>query len=512
MSGATGAAGSAGAGRDGAAPLVRVRFPPSPTGDLHVGNIRTALFNWAFARHTGGAFILRIEDTDRARSTEESYRGVLADLRWLGLSWDEGPDVGGPHAPYRQSERGEIYADIAGRLHASGAAYHCYCAPAEVEARAKAAGRPAGYDGHCRNLTEPQVAAYQAEGRQPVLRLRMPGTPIVFDDLIRGEVRFEPDHVPDYVLVRADGFPLYPLVNPVDDALMGVTHVLRGEDLLSSTPRQVALYDALRDIGVVTGDTPRFGHLPFVLGEGNTKLSKRNTPEVSLAYCRARGILPEALLNYLALLGWSIGEDRELFTLDDMAAAFTLDRVSRNPARFDPKKLQAINGVKIRELAADEFVNRIRPYLRAAAIVADPPTAEQDALLAAAAPLVQERIALLTEAVDLLGFLLIDDKAFTVDPAAAGRQLGPDAAPVLAAAIAALEPLPDWSAPGVEAALRTALVEGLGLKPKNAFGPVRVAVTGRTVSPPLFESVELLGRERSLRRLAAALDLAAVTR
>jgi glutamyl-tRNA synthetase len=487
-----------------AASQVRVRFPPSPSGDLHVGNIRTALFNWAFARHTGGVFILRIEDTDRARSTEESYRSVLSDLRWLGLSWDEGPEVGGPHAPYRQSERGEIYADIADRLLAGGAAYHCYCTAAEAEARAKAAGRPAGYDGHCRDLTEAQVAAYRAQGRQPVLRLRMPGTPIVVDDLVRGEVRFLPEHLPDYVLVRADGFPLYPLVNPVDDALMGVTHVLRGEDLLSSTPRQIALYDALRKIGVVTGPTPQFGHLPFVMGEGNSKLSKRNTPEVSLAYCRERGILPEALLNYLALLGWSMGEDRELFTLDEMAAAFTVDRVSHNPARFDPKKLQAINGVKIRELPADEFRRRILPFLHAAGLVADPPTAEQAAVLAAAAPLVQERISLLAEAVDLLGFLLVDDAAFTIDPAAAQRQLGPAAAPVLAAAQAALEPLPDWTAAGIEAALRTALVEGLSLKPKNAFGPVRVAVTGRTVSPPLFESMELLGRDRSLRRLAAA--------
>ncbi len=488
------------------ASAVRVRFPPSPTGDLHVGNIRSALFNWAYARHNGGTYILRIEDTDRARSTEESYRGILADLRWLGLDWDEGPEVGGPHAPYRQSERGEIYADIARRLQAGGAAYHCYCTPAEVEARAKAAGRPAGYDGHCRTLTAEQVAGYQAEGRKPALRLRMPDRPIVFDDLIRGEVRFEPEHVPDYVLVRADGFPLYPLVNPVDDALMGVTHVLRGEDLLSSTPRQIALYEALRAVGASTADPPRFGHLPFVVGEGNTKLSKRNTPEVSLAYCRASGILPEALLNYLALLGWSIGDDRELFTVDEMAAAFTLERVSRNPARFDPKKLLAINGVKIRELPPAEFGRRILPFLQAAGAVSDPPTVEQAALIRAAGPLVQERISALTEAADLLGFLLVDDAAFAVDPAAAERHLGPDAEPVLAAAVAAVQALPEWTAGELETALRAALIEGLGRKPKQAFGPVRVAVTGRTVSPPLFESLELLGRDRSLHRLTAALD------
>ena len=489
----------------GAAARVRVRFPPSPTGDLHVGNIRSALFNWAFARHNRGAFILRIEDTDRVRSTEESYRGVLDDLRWLGLDWDEGPEVGGPHAPYRQSERGPIYADVAARLLAAGAAYRCFCTPDEVAARARAAGRPPGYDGHCRDLTPEQVAAYEAEERLPVLRLRMPGVPIVFDDLIRGEVRFEPEHVPDYVLVRADGFPLYPLVNPVDDALMGVTHVLRGEDLLPSTPRQIALYDALRAAGIYAGETPRFGHLPFVMGEGNTKLSKRNTPEVSLTYCRERGLLPEALLNYLALLGWSIGEDRELFTLEEMAAAFTLDRVSRNPARFDVKKLQVINGIKIRELAPGELVRRIEPFLAAAGLVSEPPTAAQAAVLASAVPLVQERMSLLTEAVDLLGFLLVDESSFAVDPAAEARQLGAGAEPVLEAAVTALLALPSWTAAGIEAALRAALVDGLGLKPKNAFGPVRVAVTGRTVSPPLFESLELLGAERSLGRLRAAL-------
>jgi glutamyl-tRNA synthetase len=483
---------------------VRVRFPPSPSGDLHVGNMRSALFNWAFARHHGGTFILRIEDTDRARSTEESYRGVLADLRWLGLTWDEGPEVGGPHGPYRQSERLDVYADVAARLRAAGAAYDCYCTPAEIEARTAAAGLPPGYDGHCRLLTAAEVDAYRAEGRTPALRLRMPGMPIEFDDLIRGHVRFEPENVRDYVLVRADGFPLYTLVNPVDDALMGVTHVLRGEDLLPSTPRQIALYDALRATGVWTGQTPAFGHLPFVLGEGNLKLSKRTTPELSAAALRGRGFLPEAVLNYLALLGWSMGEDRELFSLDEMVAAFTLDRVSRNPARFDPKKLQVINGIKIRELKRDDFVSRITPFLQAAALVAVPPTAEQAAVLAAAAPLVQERMSLLAEAVDLLRFLLVDEGAFQVDPDAAGKQLGAPAAPVLDAAVAALERLRSWTATELEAALRAALVDGLGLKPKNAFGPVRVAVTGRTVSPPLFESMELLGRERSLSRLERA--------
>jgi len=490
---------------------VRVRFPPSPTGDLHVGNIRSALFNWAFARHHGGALILRIEDTDRARSTEESYRGVLADLHWLGLTWDEGPDIGGPHAPYRQSQRSDLYADVAARLLAAGEAYHCYCTPEEVAARNSASGRPPGYDGHCRTLTAAQVATYQAEGRAPALRLRMPGTPIEFDDLIRGPVRFEPEYVPDFVLVRADGYPLYPMVNPLDDALMEVSHVLRGEDLLSSTPRQIALYDALRRISVFTGQTPLFGHLPFVLGEGNAKLSKRKTPEASLAYCRSQGFLPEAILNYLALLGWSMGEDRELFTLEEMSAAFTLERVSRNSARFDVKKMTAINGVKIRALGPEDFVGRIMPFLAAAGLVGDPPTREQAALVAVGAPLIQERIALLTEAVDLLRFALIPEAEFTVDAAAASKHLGLAAAPVLGAAYDALDRVSPWVTTQIQAAIEDALVAGLGLSRSKAFTPLRVAVTGRTVSPPLPESLDLLGKQRTLARLRAARDRAAAS-
>ena len=342
--------------RDGSRPVrpdsVRVRFPPSPTGDLHVGNVRSALFNWAFARHHGGAYVLRIEDTDRARSTEESYRGVLDELHWLGLDWDEGPEVGGPYAPYRQSERLELYTEVARKLHEAGYAYESYSTDVEVRARRAAKGdKTPGYDNHDRTLTAAEIAAFRAEGRQPVLRFRMPDEPVVFSDLIRGEVRFEPANVPDFVLVRADGFPLYPLVNPVDDAVMRITHVLRGEDLLSSTPRQIPLHAALRTLGVADGPLPLYGHLPFVLGDGNQKLSKRATGG-SLAGLRSDGYLAEGVLNYLALLGWSMGADRELFTLAEMAEAFTLEKVSRNPARFDLKKLTVINGVKIRELEA----------------------------------------------------------------------------------------------------------------------------------------------------------------
>jgi glutamyl-tRNA synthetase len=474
----------------------RLRFAPSPTGDLHVGNIRTLLFCWAYARHEDGTLILRIEDTDRARSTDESYRGVLEDIRWLGLDWDEGPEAGGDVGPYRQSERTELYRDVARRLLAEGYAYESFSTDEEVRERKAARGdKTPGYDNFDRDLTPAQVEAFRAEGRKPVLRFRMPDEAVVFDDLIRGEVRFEPENVADYVLLRADGFPLYTLTNPVDDATMGVTHVLRGEDLLSSTPRQIPLHRALRSLGFADGPLPAFGHLPFVLGEGNQKLSKRKTPEASLAYLRADGYLPEGVLNYLALLGWSIGGDRELFTVQEMADAFTLDKISRNPARWDVKKLAAINGIKIRELPAEDFVARLQPFLPAGA---DP------AVVAAAAPLVQERASRLTEAADLLQFLLVPDDAFAIDPSSAEKAFKDGAGEVLDAAVAVLTALPEWTTEDVQEALQGALVEGLGLKPRVAYGAVRVAVTGRTVSPPLFESIELLGRDRTLRRLRDA--------
>jgi glutamyl-tRNA synthetase len=474
---------------------------------VHVGLMRTALFNWAHARHSGGTFVFRIEDTDAARDSEESYRHLLDCLRWLGLDWDEGPEVGGPHGPYRQSERGEIYADVAAKLLAAGHAYESFSTNDEVAARRLAAGQDAklGYDNADRYLTDAQRSAFRAEGREPVLRLAMPEEDLVWTDLVRGEVRFAAGSVPDFVLVRGNGAPLYPFVNPVDDALMEITDVLRGEDLLPSTPRQLALYAALTDIGVASG-TPRFGHLPYVTGEGNKKLSKRD-PQSNLDIYIQRGFLPEGFANYLALLGWSIAEDRDIFAMAEMVEAFDVTRVSANPARFDLKKAEAINATHLRALPVDKFVERVVPFLAEAGLVADPPTPEQDQMLRAIAPLAQERMIVLSESVGLLGFLFVED--VEIDPAAAERQLsGPDAVEVLDAADAALRNLPEWSTPALEEALKSALVEGLGRKPRQAFGPVRVAVSGRTVSPPLYESIELLGRERTLRRLQTARDLA----
>ena len=481
---------------------VRVRFPPSPTGFLHVGNVRSALFNWAFARHYGGSLVLRIEDTDLARNTPEGYASVLDSLRWLGLTWDEGPEVGGPFAPYLQSQRFETYARIAAQLRDAGSAYHCFCTTEEVEARrgsASAGSRTTGYDGHCRALAQEQVAEFEAQGRAPVLRLRMPDEPITFVDLVRGEITFQPEHVPDYVLVRANGDPLYTLVNPVDDALMKITHVLRGEDLLPSTPRQVALYAALRRLGIGAGP-PRFGHLPIVMGEGNKRLSKRDRG-AGLAEYVERGFLPEGILNYLALLGWGIAEDRDVFTLAEMVAAFDIRRVNPNPARFDLKKAEAINASHLRALPTEELARRMLPFLQRAGLVGEPATAEDEALLTAAAPLVQERMTTIGECVDMLGFLFADGSTFRRDPADAAKLLDADGTAVVRAARDALAGLDSWETDAIDQALRGALIEDLGLKPRVAFGAVRVAVTGRRISPPLFESLELLGRDRALARL-----------
>jgi glutamyl-tRNA synthetase len=482
---------------------VRVRFCPSPTGTPHVGLIRTALFNWAYARHTGGTFVFRLEDTDAERDSEESYLALLDALSWLGLNYDEGPEVGGPYGPYRQSERRDIYRDVVARLLAAGEAYEAYSTPEEVEARHLAAGRnpKLGYDNYDRNLTDEQRAGFRGEGRRPVVRLRMPDEDLSWNDLVRGETTFAAGTAPDFALTRASGDPLYTLVNPVDDALMKITHVLRGEDLLPSTPRQIALYQALIRIGVADG-IPAFAHLPTVLGEGTKKLSKRD-PQSNLFLHRDRGFIPEGLLNYLALLGWSIADDRDVFSLDEMVAAFDVVDVNSNPARFDQKKADALNAEHIRLLSEDDFTERLWAYFVAHAY----DTGLDDKQFAEAARLVQTRIVVLGDAWDLLMFL--NDAEFTLDERAAAKELKPDAVAVLDATLIALEEVDVWRADKIEIALKRALLENLELKPRKAFGPIRVAATGASVSPPLFESLELLGRDRSLQRLRAGRDRAA---
>ncbi|MEV7421857.1 glutamate--tRNA ligase [Streptomyces sp. NPDC091212] len=480
---------------------VRVRFCPSPTGNPHVGLVRTALFNWAFARHHGGTLVFRIEDTDAARDSEESYGQLLDSMRWLGLDWDEGPEIGGPHAPYRQSQRMDLYRDTAERLLAAGHAYHCYCTTEELDARrdaARAAGRPSGYDGHCRDLSAERKAAYEAEGRTSIVRFRMPDEPITFTDLVRGELTFTPENVPDYGIVRANGAPLYTLVNPVDDALMEITHVLRGEDLLSSTPRQVALYKALIELGIAK-DIPAFGHLPYVMGEGNKKLSKRD-PQASLNLYRERGFLPQGLLNYLSLLGWSLSADRDLFSMEEMVAAFDIADVNANPARFDLKKAEAINADHIRQLDVAAFTEACGPWLKAPYAPWAPESFDA-AAFAELAPLAQTRVTVLSDITANVDFLFLDEPV--TDEASWAKAMKPGADALLATARTKIAEA-EWHAEALKNAVLAAGEEH-GLKLGKAQAPVRVSVTGRTVGLPLFESLELLGRERTLSRIDAAL-------
>ena len=481
---------------------VKVRFAPSPTGDLHVGNIRTALFDWAYARHTGGTFLFRIEDTDTTRVTDEYIQAAIDTLKWLGLTWDEGPEVGGPNGPYLQSQRLDIYAKWAQTFLDQGDAYHCYCSPDELEAvreEQRKANVAPGYNGHCRDLTADQIAGYKAQGREAVVRMRMPDGTTTFTDEIRGDVTFDHKFVPDFVLVRADGSPLYTLAVAVDDVMMGVTHVLRGEDLLSSTPRQIRVYQAM---GVKLEDYPAFAHLPFVMGQDNAKLSKRNG-EVSIAWYREQGYLPEAICNYLALLGWSPGDDRENISMKELTELFTVEKVHSSPARFDMKKLEAINGDKIRALPLEEFASWTIPFLKKADVITG--SDDEIALVMKALPLIQERIVKLDEAPALLKFLFV--KNFAVDPEAAPKIADSAAKEILKRSLKDLESLDSWSHESIEAALRASLIEELGLKPRIAFTALRIATTGSTISPPLFESMELLGKQACLDRITSALAL-----
>lgn len=485
---------------------VRVRFCPSPTGVPHVGLVRTALFNWAYARHTGGSFVFRIEDTDAARDSEESFTQLVAALKWLGLDWDEGVDVGGAHAPYRQSQRKDIYADVVKKLLAAGHIYESYSSAEEVTQRRISAGQDPklGYDNFDRNLSAAKLSEYKAENRLPVLRLRMPDRDLVFDDLVRGKVVFKSGSVPDFVVVRANGAPLYTLVNPVDDALMEITHVLRGEDLLSSTPRQLALYYALQDIGVAKF-VPQFGHLPYVMGLGNKKLSKRD-PSSNLFLYKKRGFIAEGLLNYLALLGWGFSANQDVFSVAEFIAAFDIVKVNPNPARFDIKKAEAINGAHLRMLSAEDFLARLFEYFKFVEIFGANVSDKDLQILTQAAPLVQERVICLEDAAVMLRFLFQKDTDIVYEDVVL-KSLAEDSVKVLDAAISVLEEVACWEAVQLKEALSLALVTGLALKPRVAFGAVRVAVSGSKVSPPLFESLTILGKSSVIFRLLALRDV-----
>jgi glutamyl-tRNA synthetase len=467
---------------------VRVRFAPAPTGYLHVGGARTALYNWLFARHHGGAFVLRIEDTDRQRSTEASIEGIQEVLRWVGIDWDEGPGVGGPVAPYRQTERLELYRQTVDDLAGKGSAYRCYCTPQELEERRKQAmarGEPPGYDGRCRTLTDEQRAAYEAEGRQFAWRFHTGDQDVVVNDLVRGPARFPASDIKDFVILRSDGTPTYLLAAAVDDWKMRITHVLRGEDLFSSTPRQMLLLQA-----VGADVLPEYAHLPLLLGPDRQPLSKRHG-SVAVEWFRDHGYLPEAMVNYLALLGWSYDDHTTFFDPDELVKRFDLSRVSHNPAAFDPEKLQWMNGHYIREADPERFAAELGETVNRRGMRADADTVRE------AAPLVQERSRTLEEAADLLRFLFQD-----VEPDDKASRALEGQEEYLAAVADRLTELEEWSVEDIEAALRD-LQQQQGLSSRKAFQPVRAAVTGTLVSPPLFESIALLGRERALARLRA---------
>jgi glutamyl-tRNA synthetase len=468
---------------------VRVRYAPAPTGYLHVGGARTALYDWLFARHHGGTFVLRIEDTDRERSTEESVVAIQDSLRWLGIDWDEGPGVGGEYGPYLQTERLELYRETVDTMSKRGAAYRCYCTPEELEERRREAlkrGEPPGYDGRCRALTDDERRAFEAEERPVAMRFATPGRDVIVDDLVRGEARFPASDIKDFVILRSDGTPTYLLAAAVDDWKMEMTHVIRGEDLFSSTPRQLLILEAL-DVA----EPPRYGHLPLIVGADRQPLSKRHGA-VAVEWFRDQGYLPEALVNYLALLGWSYDEKTTFFTREELIEKFDLARVSHNPAAFDQEKLVWMNGHYIREASDERLTELVLETLQRAGISANRET------VAAAIPLIKERMRLLSEAPGLLRFLFED-----APPDEKARRLLAGQGEYLEQVAARLETVGEWSAKMIEGTLR-ALQEERELSPRKAFQPIRAAVTGTLVSPPLFESLALLGRDRTIARLRGA--------
>lgn len=481
---------------------VRVRFAPSPTGFLHIGGARTALYNWAFARRNNGVFVLRIEDTDPERSTQENTDAILRAMEWLGLDYDEGPVVGGEYGPYFQTQRFSRYTEGLEMLKASGHAYPCFCSAEELDSKRGAAreqGGFAGYDRACRALPAEDVAARVAAGEPHVWRLKVPEDrgDIVFDDAVRGEVVFPAAAVDDFVLARTDGTPTYNFAVVMDDVDMRISHVIRGDDHLSNTPKQIVVYEAL---GM---PLPTFAHLSMIWGPDGKRLSKRHGATSVEAYAEM-GYLPEAIVNYLALLGWSLDGETTIIDAETLKANFSLDRISKNPAIFDVEKLDWMNGVYLRDMPASQFVAHIVPWLQSAGLSDAQDVAERPEWFEKLAPLISERVKRLDEVAEKVEFLFvepqIDESARekVLDKPGAGRSLS--AAGVVLGSCA-------WTAEAIEEALR-AVPEALELKPKVVFQAIRVAATGSTVSPPLFESLELLGRERTLARLAATAVLA----
>jgi len=490
---------------------VRVRFAPSPTGGPHVGNIRTALFNWLFARHEGGAFVLRIEDTDQTRLTPGAVKEILDSLRWLGLDWDEGPEVAGPHAPYFQSERLEVYHRYAKQLIESGWAYHCFCTPERLDALRTEQARlkqPPRYDRHCRELSEADRRERAERGLKAVVRFKTPlEGKTTFTDLIRGEVTFENATLDDFIMIKSDGYPTYHLAVVVDDHLMEISHVLRAEEWLSSTPRHLLIYRALG------WEPPYFAHLPMLLGKDRSKLSKRHGATSVLDYAE-QGYLPDAMFNFLGLLGWSLDDHTEIISREQFIQHFSLERIVKNPAIFDPDKLTWMNGVYMRDLPPERLAALVRGRLERD-LPPDVPRPLDEAYVMRMVPLIRERVKRLDDLKRFAEFFFLGDELDYSVSDLLGKGFdgrAQDAARALSAAREQLIGLGSWDGESLEATLRS-LAEELSLKAGDLFMLIRVAVTGGPVAPPLFQSMAVLGRERSLARLGRALDrLGAPTR
>ena len=481
---------------------VRVRYAPSPTGQPHIGNVRTALFNWLFARGRGGSFIVRIEDTDQNRLDSNAVEGILESHRWLGIDWDEGPEVGGPHGPYFQSQRLDLYQKAAKGLMDTGSAYHCYCTPQRLEEmrRQQMKERKAlGYDGHCLNLSTQELRQYEDEGRVPVVRFKMPDSQeIILKDLIRGDVTWQSDLLDDFVILKSDGFPTYHLANVLDDHRMEISHVLRAEEWLSSTPRHLMLYKALKL------EPPLFGHLPIILGPDRSKLSKRHGAASTLEY-KEEGYLPPALTNFMALLGWSLDDKTEVMSRQTLIDNFSLERVVKSGAVFNREKLDWMNGVYIRGLDSEDLGEKILAHWQEypPAQIPQPPDRHY---LMRIVPLIQERLKTLGDAADLASFFFQRDLSYDPEDLI---QKGMDRKSSSAALSKALDSLGSDSAFDTEALeerLR-ALGGELGLSGRQFFGLLRVATTGRTAAPPLFQTMEVLGRERCLERVSKAIEV-----
>ncbi len=479
---------------------VRVRFPPSPTGEPHVGNIRTAIFNWLFARRHGGALVIRVEDTDQTRKVEGATEQLLDALRWLGLDWDEGPEVGGPYGPYYQSERLDIYRQEADRLVESGHAYRCYCSPERLaEARHERASRkePPGYDRHCRDLSEGERRDLETSGVAPVVRFKMPLDGVTeVDDMIRGRVTFENRLIDDFVMLKSDGFPTYHMANVADDHLMEISHVMRGEEWLSSTPRHVRLYEALG------WEPPRFAHLPLILAPDRSKLSKRHGA-TSLLECRELGLLPEALFNFLTILGWSLDDKTEVLTVDETLASFSIERVSRAGAVFDYDKLNWMNGVYIRRLPPEALADALLDYWRQYPPPELPELPDRDRL-ATVVPVVQERLKTLADAAPRIPFFFNPDFDYEPDELVQRKMDEAGTKRALEASLKTIEGLDSSDAATLESAMRP-LADELGIKTGQLLGTLRVATSGLKVSPPLFESMEVLGKERVIHDIKRAI-------